>query len=167
MLTNLTWCRTSTNKTCVIRGRASFGRQKHNLNKLGRGSQDDATNIISMLYDKKIFFMFLPHGHYFIELVWKWRINPLYSENPWKGCLVDCCISSGSALFAMINALFIEWSTHLLGKSTCDTLKRIIDNHILIVAICMGNSIFPESRENSLQTRQPHLQNLSPLQNWT
>ena len=40
-----------------------------------------------------------------------------------------------------------------------------MDNPILIVAICMGKSIFPESREkNSLQTRQPHLQDLSPLQ---
>ena len=32
-----------------IRGGAIFGRQGHNLNKLGRGSQDDATNIISRL----------------------------------------------------------------------------------------------------------------------
>ena len=29
------------------------------MNKLGRGSQDDATNIVSRLWDKKIFFMFL------------------------------------------------------------------------------------------------------------
>ena len=41
--------RTSTNKTCDIDDGASFGRQIHNLNKVGRCSQDDATNIISML----------------------------------------------------------------------------------------------------------------------
>ena len=37
--------------------------------------------------------------------------KPLYNGNPWKGSLVACCISSGFALFAMINA-------HLLGKNT-------------------------------------------------
>ena len=36
-------------KTSEIRGEAIFGWQGHNLNKLGRGSQDDATNIISRL----------------------------------------------------------------------------------------------------------------------
>ena len=45
----LTGCRTSTNKTCDIHGGIIFGRQGHYLNKLGRGSQDDATNIISRL----------------------------------------------------------------------------------------------------------------------
>ena len=45
MLTKLTGCRTSTNKTCDNCSEAIFGRQRHNLNKLGRGSQDDATNI--------------------------------------------------------------------------------------------------------------------------
>ena len=50
MLTKLTGCRSSTNKTSSIRGRAIFDRQGHKLNKkLGRGSQDEATNIISML----------------------------------------------------------------------------------------------------------------------
>ena len=49
MLTKLKGCRTSTNKTCDIRSGAIFGRQRHNFNKLGRGSQDDATNIISRL----------------------------------------------------------------------------------------------------------------------
>ena len=48
-----------------------FGRQRHNLNKLGRGSQDDATNIISRLKpivvsDKNIFYVFGPMGHYLI-----------------------------------------------------------------------------------------------------
>ena len=49
MLTKLTGCRISTNKTCDIRDGAIFGHQRHNLNKLGRGSQDDATNIILRL----------------------------------------------------------------------------------------------------------------------
>ena len=30
-------------------GYVEFGRQRHNLNKLGRGSKDDATNIISRI----------------------------------------------------------------------------------------------------------------------
>ena len=47
MLTKLTGCRTSTNKTCDIRDRVIFVSQRHILNKLGRRSQDDATNIIS------------------------------------------------------------------------------------------------------------------------
>ena len=40
-----------------------------------------------------------------------------------------------------------------------------MDTPILIVAtgICIEKSIFSESRENSLQKRQPHLQDLSPL----
>ena len=48
----ITGCRASANKTCDIRGGGGviFGRQRHNLNKLGRGSQDDATNIISRLH---------------------------------------------------------------------------------------------------------------------
>ena len=63
MLTKLTGCRTSTNKTCDIQGRAIFGRKRHNLNKLGRGSQDDATNIIqgsrpSGFRQEDIFFIF-------------------------------------------------------------------------------------------------------------
>ena len=41
---------TSTNKTCDIRGGARFGRQRRILNKLGRGSQDNAINIISRTY---------------------------------------------------------------------------------------------------------------------
>ena len=49
MLIKLTGCRASTNKTSDIRGGAIFGHQGHNLNKLGRGSQDDAANIISRL----------------------------------------------------------------------------------------------------------------------
>ena len=52
MLTKLTGCRTSTNKTCDIHDGAILGRQIHNLNKVGRCSQDDATNIISRLYAK-------------------------------------------------------------------------------------------------------------------
>ena len=56
--------------------------------------------------------------------------------------------------------------------STCDPLKYIMDNPILIVAICMGKPIkiqrnllryYTESREK-LQTRQPHLQDWTPLQ---
>ena len=68
MLTKLTGFRTSTflfislSKRCDLRGTASFGPQGHNLNKLGRGSLDDATNIISRLYaslvSDKMFFYF-------------------------------------------------------------------------------------------------------------
>ena len=36
-------------------GRAFFGPQVHNLNKLGRGLLDVAKNIISVVLDKKIF----------------------------------------------------------------------------------------------------------------
>ena len=50
MLTKLTRCRTSISKTCDIRGGAKFGPQMHALNKLGKGSLDDAINIISRLY---------------------------------------------------------------------------------------------------------------------
>ena len=46
----LTGRRTSTNKTSDIRGRAIFGCQWHKLNKLVKGSQDDATHIISRLW---------------------------------------------------------------------------------------------------------------------
>ena len=49
ILTKLTGCRMSTNKTSDIQGGAKFGRQGHNLNKLGRGTQDGATNIIPRL----------------------------------------------------------------------------------------------------------------------
>ena len=49
MLTKITGCRTSTNKTCDIYSGAIFGRQRHKLNKLRGGLQDDATNIISRL----------------------------------------------------------------------------------------------------------------------
>ena len=35
---------------CDIRDGAFFGRQRHNLNKFSRGSQDDDANIISKLY---------------------------------------------------------------------------------------------------------------------
>ena len=45
----ITGCRTSTNKSSDICDRAIFGCQGHNLNKLDRGSQDGATNIISKL----------------------------------------------------------------------------------------------------------------------
>ena len=76
MLTKLTGCRTSTNKTCDIRGGAIFGRQRHNLNKLGRGSQDDATNIISRLWAKNIFFMFLSSSDNGNDN------NPLLTGNP-------------------------------------------------------------------------------------
>ena len=51
----------------------------------------------------------------------------------------------------------------LIGNSTCDPLKHITDNPILIVGSCMGKSDNPESREKILQ-RQPHLQDLSPFQ---
>ena len=34
-------------KTCYLQGGANFGPQRHNLNKLGRSSQDGATYIIS------------------------------------------------------------------------------------------------------------------------
>ena len=54
-LTKLTGCRTSTflyislSKTCEICGEVIFCPQGHNLNKLGRGSLDDATYKISRL----------------------------------------------------------------------------------------------------------------------
>ena len=59
MLTKLTGCRTSTNKTCDIHDGAIFCRQIHNLNKVGRCSQDDAKALGLMVSDKKIFLMFL------------------------------------------------------------------------------------------------------------
>ena len=46
---NKMYSRTSTIQTSDIQGGAIFGRQQHNLNKLGRGSQDNVTNIISRL----------------------------------------------------------------------------------------------------------------------
>ena len=55
MLTELTGYRTSTFhyislcKTCNLRGVAIFGPQGRDMNKLGRGSLDDATHIISMI----------------------------------------------------------------------------------------------------------------------
>ena len=55
-LIKLTGCGTSTflymslSKTCDLWGEAILGPQGHYLNKLGRGSQDDATYIISRLY---------------------------------------------------------------------------------------------------------------------
>ena len=54
----------------------------------------------------------------------------------WKPLKGVCCISSGSALFAMINAIFRDWSTHLFRKSTCDPFKHIMDTPILTVAFC-------------------------------
>ena len=67
MLTKLTGCRTLTNKTCDIQTEAIFGRQRHNLNKLGIGSQDDALNIISRLkawlfQTRRLFYVFGPRG---------------------------------------------------------------------------------------------------------
>ena len=41
MLTKLKGCRTSTNEISDIGGGAIFAHQGHNLNKLGRGSQDE------------------------------------------------------------------------------------------------------------------------------
>ena len=61
MLTKLTGCRTSTSKTCDIHDGDIFGHQINNLNKVGRCSQDDATNII-VASDKKIFLCFCPWG---------------------------------------------------------------------------------------------------------
>ena len=43
-------CRKSISKTGDIRDGAIFGPKRHNLNNLGKGSQNDATNIISRLY---------------------------------------------------------------------------------------------------------------------
>ena len=39
---------------------------------------------------------------------------------------------------------YSETEVHLVGKSNSDTFKHIMDN----LAICMGKSIFTESREN-------------------
>ena len=64
MLIKLTGCKTSTilymslSTTYDLRGGVTFGPQGHNSNKLGRGSLDDATYIISWLYGKKIFHLF-------------------------------------------------------------------------------------------------------------
>ena len=41
MLTKLKGCKTLANKMSDIGGGAIFGRHGHNLNKLGRGSQDE------------------------------------------------------------------------------------------------------------------------------
>ena len=49
----------------------------------------------------------------------------------------QCCISPGPALFAMINVIFRDWRTCLLGKSTCDPLKHIMDSPIILVAFCI------------------------------
>ena len=57
---------------------------------------------------------------------------------------------------------YSETEDHILGKYTCDPLKHIMDNPILIVAIFMGKSIFPDTREAILYKQ--HLQDLSPLQ---
>ena len=82
---------------------------------------------------------------------------------------VVCCISSGSALFAMINEIFRDLSTHLifrdlgthlLRKPTCDPIKHITDNPILYGKINLSRI----KSKNSLQIRQPHLQDLTPLQ---
>ena len=82
MLTKLTGCRTSISKTCDIRSGAIDGPQRHNLNKLGNGSRDDATNIISKLYfeglvvsDKNIFFMFSIYKHKHLTH-WKGHFSP-------------------------------------------------------------------------------------------
>ena len=56
-----------------------------------------------------------------------------------------------------------EVHTHNESLPHSDPSKLIMDNPILIVAICMGKSIFPESRENYLQ-KTATLQDLSPLQ---
>ena len=58
MLTELTGFRTSTLhyislcKSFNLGGVAIFGPQRHDMNKLGRGSLDDATHIISMILAK-------------------------------------------------------------------------------------------------------------------
>ena len=67
MLTKLTGCRTSTllyispSKTCDLHGRAIFGPQRHNLNKLGRGPLDYKHNIKPLgllLFQTRFFFIF-------------------------------------------------------------------------------------------------------------
>ena len=65
MLTKLTRSRTSTYQTCIIRVKAIFGHQAEgcDFNKLGRGSQDDATkHNIMALGLLVIFLVFDPRG---------------------------------------------------------------------------------------------------------
>ena len=71
-----------------------------------------------------------------------------------------------NALVAIINAIFKDRSTCLLGKSTCDPFKHVIDTPILIVAIWENPPDYkgtPEIKEKHSHTRQIHLQDLSPL----
>ena len=67
MLIKLTGCRTSTNRTIDIRDSVIFDGQWHNLNKHGRGSQDNAKKHNSkalglVISDKKICYVFGPRG---------------------------------------------------------------------------------------------------------
>ena len=156
MLTKSTGCRTSANKLREIHGGAIFGPQRYNLSKLGRGSQDDATNIISR---PSVFYVFGPRG-----ITW---MNS--SDNgEWTLCILEipenllhfiriCTVCYDKCNIQRLKYTFIR-------KVYLWPLKHIMDNPIIIVAICMGESIFLESREKTLQTIQPHLQDLSPLQ---
>ena len=47
---------------------------------------------------------------------------------------------------------------------TCDPLKHELDNPIFIIATSMENQSSQNQGKISLQTRQPHLQDLSPIQ---
>ena len=58
---------------------------------------------------------------------------------------------------------YSEIEVHLLGKSTCDPSKHIMDNPILIVAFSMGKSIFPESRGKTLSKQDSHICKKIPL----
>ena len=58
MLTKLTGCRTSISKTFDIHGGAISGPQRHNLNELGKGSLENATNNIKALFRQKYFLCF-------------------------------------------------------------------------------------------------------------
>ena len=64
---------------------------------------------------------------------------------------INNAVSSGSALFAMTNAIFRDLSTYLLGKSTCDPLKHIMDNPILYGKIYKNTK---ESSKKSIQNKR-------------
>ena len=86
MVTKLTGCGTLISKIYGIHGGSIFGPKRHNFNKLGKGSLDDATHLImntKALFRQNIFMFslcspkhlthwmghFLSKGHNLIELI--------------------------------------------------------------------------------------------------
>ena len=88
---------------------------------------------------------------YFIIYFWVIYLNPLYTGNPLRGTLANsedpdemqhyAAFHQGLHCLQRLKQPLGTQIHHNLENSTCDPLKYTMSTSILIVSICMGNSI--------------------------